>query len=169
VGEHVFVFAARPPTDHPVDVGLRSELALANAFVQLGYAVFLPVGHNHRCDLIVEHGERLLRVQCKTGRLRGGVIKFNTVSVRCNRRDAIRRSYDGEVDGFAVWCPQNATGYYVPIEDIASGIATLRVEPTINNQVSGVRWAEGYRLGGGEPGMGLEPTRAVLQERCSTN
>lgn len=98
-----------------------------------------------------------------------GVIKFNTVSVRCNSRDAIRRSYDGEVDGFAVWCLHNRTGYYVPIDEVASGIATLRVEPTANNQASGVRWASDYELGGREPGMGLEPTRAVLQERCSTN
>lgn len=163
------IFPARPSTDHPVDVGLRSELALANAFVQLGYAVFLPVGHNHRCDLVVEHGERLLRVQCKTGRLRDGVIKFNTVSVRCNTNNTVRRSYEGEVDGFAVWCPQNRSGYYVPIEEVASGIATLRVEATGNNQSRGVRWASESRLGGEEPGMGLEPTRAVLQERCSTN
>jgi hypothetical protein len=151
----VFVFSARPPTDHPVDVGLRSELALTNAYVQLGYAVFLPVGHNHRCDLVVEHGDRLLRVQCKTGRLRGGVIRFSTQSVRCNSRDAIRRSYAGEVDGFAVWCPQNATGYYVPIEDVASGIATLRVAPTATT-----RSAECA----GRPATGWEVERADVPE-----
>lgn len=137
---------ARPLTEHPVDIGLRSEVALTNAFVQLGYAVFLPVGHNHRYDLVLEDGGRFLRVQCKTGRLRGGVIRFNTVSVRCNRNDVLRRSYAGEIDAFAVWCPQNQKGYFVPADDLASGIATLRLTAAANNQQRGVRWAADYEL-----------------------
>src|SRR5689334_10496972 len=124
----MFVLTARPITDHPVDVGLRSEVALTNAFIQLGYAVFLPVGHNHRCDLLLEIGDGFLRVQCKTGRLREGVIRFNTVSTRSNRCDTVRRGYTGEIDGFAVWCPQNGQGYYVPVGDVAAGIGTLRVD-----------------------------------------
>jgi hypothetical protein len=166
----VFVLPPRPQTDHPVDVGLRSEVALTNLLVQMGYAVFLPVGHNHRYDLLLDVGDRFVRVQCKTGRLRDGVIRFNTVSTRCNRYDTLRRGYDGEVDGFGVWCPQNGRGYYVPIEDIASGIATLRLARTANNQQRGVRWAADYELAmPPEPGTGLEPARAVLQERCSTS
>jgi hypothetical protein len=150
---------------------VRSEVALTNVFIQLGYGVFLPVGHNHRYDLILDAGDRFLRVQCKTGKLRGGVIRFNTVSTRCNRYDVHRRSYDGEVDGFAVWCPQNAKGYYVPIEGLTAGVACLRLTPTANNQQRGVRWATDHELAvpAAEPGTGLEPVRAVLQERCSTN
>ncbi len=122
-------------------------MALTNRFVQLGHAVFLPVGHNHRYDLLLEAGDgRFLRVQCKTGRLRGGVIRFNTVSVRSNRKDVRRRGYVGEVDAFAVWCPQNGKGYLVPVEDSAAGIGTLRVEASANNQHRGVRWAKDYEL-----------------------
>jgi PD-(D/E)XK endonuclease len=98
----MFVFGVRPLTDHPVDVGLRSEHALVNRFVQLGCAVFLPVGPNHRYDLLLEQEPgRFLRVQCKTGRLRVGVIRFSTLSTRSNRRTVLRRSYVGEVDAFA--------------------------------------------------------------------
>lgn len=147
----MFVLRVRPLTDHPVDIGLRSEVALTNAFVQLGYAVFLPVGHNHRYDLVLEDDGRFLRVQCKTGRLRGGVIRFNTVSVRSNRRDVLRRGYAGEIDAFGVWCPQNGKGYFVPADDLASGIATLRLTPAVNNQRRGVRWAEDYELPGCGP------------------
>jgi hypothetical protein len=155
----VFVLPALPPTDHPVDIGLRSEVALTHIFVQLGYAVFLPVGHNHRFDLIVEARGQFLRVQCKTGRLRDGVVRFNTVSVRSNRRDVLRRSYAGEVDAFAVWCPQNGKSYFVPVGDLASGIATLRVLPAANNQRRGVRWAKDYEL--------ADPQRAESRGRDS--
>ena len=155
-------------------MGLRSEAALTNRFVQLGYAVFLPVGHNHRFDLLVEAADgRFLRVQCKTGRLRNGVIRFNTVSVRSNRRDVHRRSYADEVDAFGVWCPQNLTAYFVPIEEVARGIASLRVEETANRQSALVRWAADYALpepkGTAEPRTGFEPATPVLQERCSTS
>jgi Holliday junction resolvase-like predicted endonuclease len=31
-----------------------------------GYGVWMPIGHSPDCDLIAEHGERLLRVEVKT-------------------------------------------------------------------------------------------------------
>jgi hypothetical protein len=58
----------------------------------------------------------------------------------------LRRGYVGEVDAFGVWCPQNRRGYFVPIDDVAAGIATLRVGPTQNSQQHGVRWAKDYEL-----------------------
>jgi hypothetical protein len=131
---------------HPVDIGLRSEMAIANALVQLGYAVFLPIGHNHRYDLLLDLGDRFLRVQCKTGRLSRGRIQFNTVSTRGSRSSVHRRSYAGEVDAFAVHCPQNDTNYLVPIEVLAKGIGSLRVEATRNGQARGICWAAKYAL-----------------------
>jgi len=35
----------------------------------------------------------------------------------------------------------------VPVEDIAGLDGSLRVEPTANNQLKGVRWAEDYEIG----------------------
>ena len=72
---------------------------------QLGHAVLLPVGHNHRDDLVVDRGDGFLRIQCKTGRLRDGVIRFSTASVRCNMTGAYRRPYGEEIDAFAVSPP----------------------------------------------------------------
>jgi hypothetical protein len=48
--------------------------------------VSIPFGTNQRYDLIVDLGDRLVRVQCKTGRLRDGTIKFATQTVRVNTR-----------------------------------------------------------------------------------
>lgn len=66
----------------------------------------------------------------------------------------VKRGYAGEVDGFAVWCPQKGKGYYLPIADVASGIGTLRVEPPANGQRRGVRWAADYELGDGVTAAG---------------
>ena len=85
--EHAF--GATEPQDlsvHPVDVGQRTEAVILAELVKRGHTVLVPYGTNHRYDLVLETREGFLRVQCKTGRLRGGVIKFNTVSVRANTR-----------------------------------------------------------------------------------
>ena len=57
---------------------------------------------NSRYDLVVDFGDHFARVQCKTGRYRNGVIDFNTVSTRSNRNGVFRRSYEGEVEYFAI-------------------------------------------------------------------
>jgi hypothetical protein len=121
----------------------------------------------------VDLGDRFLRLQCKTGTLRRGVIHFNTVSIRSSMTRTVTRAYDGEVDAFAVHCPRNGRTYLVPVTEVAKGICSLRVTPTANGQRRGVRWAADYELPEPaalrEPETGLEPVRAVLQERCSTN
>ena len=70
---------ARPPTNHPVDVGTRSEAAILLRFIELGYDVLVPHGVNHRYDFVLDQGDRFLRIQCKTGRLRNGTISFSPV------------------------------------------------------------------------------------------
>ena len=133
------------PSSHPVDVGHRSEAAIIRELELRGYSVSVPLGTNQRYDLIVDVG-RLLRIQCKTGRIRNGAVVFRTESIRSNTRRAYRRGYVGEVDWFAVYCPDNNGVYFVPIEGIPLGEGRLRVEPTINNQAAGVRWARDYEL-----------------------
>jgi hypothetical protein len=137
-----------PPvlTDHPVDVGLRSEAAILAELVRRGYRALVPFGSNQRYDVVIDLGGRFLRAQCKTGRFRNGVVLFNTRSVRCNTRGAIFRDYDGDADLFLVYCPENATVYCVPVEEAPRGYMYLRVEPTLNGQRDGVRWASEYEL-----------------------
>ena len=67
-----------------MDVGERSEAVIFAELVKRGHRVLIPYGNNHRYDLVIDVGGRFLRAQCKTGRLRDGVIRFNTVSTRVN-------------------------------------------------------------------------------------
>ena len=133
-------------SDHPVDVGQRSETAILAAFVERRIQVWLPWCVNSRTDMIIRFGGRLLRIQCKTGRLRNGAIEFRPQSVRCNTKQTITRNYIGEVDYFAVYCPENKGIYMVPCDETTRGHTTLRLRPTANNQAKRIRWAADYAL-----------------------
>ena len=67
-----------------------------------------PRGFNHRYDLVLDLDGDFIRAQCKTGRLRNGVIVFNSESVRCNTKTAHRRGYVGDADVFLVHCPDES-------------------------------------------------------------
>ena len=109
--------------EHPKDVGDRSTLAIMLALRAHGYGVYTPFGENTRCDLIIEDGETLSRVQCKTGRLINGAIAFPTCSSYLHHPHPkiSHRTYVGEVDYFGVFCQQNGGVYMVPIDDLQSG------------------------------------------------
>ena len=128
-----------------MDVGTRSEAAILAELIRRGYDVSVPQGVNHRYDLIVDLGGRLLRAQCKTGRLRDGVVQFPTRSTRVNTKRTFVRDYVGQIEIFLVYCPNNKRVYCVPVDECRT-VGWLRVEPTANNQASGVRWARDYEL-----------------------
>ena len=139
---------APKPSDHPVDVGIRSEAAVIGELTRRGHCVLIPFSFNSRYDFVVDMDGRFVRVQVKTGKLRGGAIIFSTRSVRCSMTGVHTRNYDGEIDVFIVYCPQNDGIYVVPVEDAARGAGTLRIEPSANGQQKGVRWARDYELPG---------------------
>jgi hypothetical protein len=117
------------------------------AFQSLGYALYEPFGENTRCDLVVDPGGKPTRVQCKTGRLRDGAIVFALCSNYGHHRNpqSYRRDYQGEVDAFAVYCPETELVYLIPIGDLPGRTrAYLRVDPPLNNQAIGVRYAANY-------------------------
>ena len=95
--------------EHPKDVGDRSTLAIITVLRELGYGVYLPFGENTRCDLILERGEQLSRVQCKTGRLRQGAIAFAVCSCYGHHRNptTARRVYTGQIDPIRCLLPRH--------------------------------------------------------------
>jgi len=134
--------------EHPKEVGDRTTLAVMLALKGLGYQISVPFGENTRYDLIVDDGHRLQRVQCKTGRLRRGVVSFRTASSYAHHPNPKprQRHYRGQVDSFAVHCPENGGVYLVPIDVLPGVAAYLRVEPTANGQRKLVRKASTYQV-----------------------
>jgi PD-(D/E)XK endonuclease len=139
----------RPPlSDHPVDVGHRTEGAILSELVRRGYAVLVPFGVNQRYDIVIDLEGRFLRAQCKTGRLVDGVVRFSTRSVRSNTNRTFTRGYVGDADVFLVHCPETARVYAVPVENAPASCMYLRVDPTVNRQAQRVHWATDYELPG---------------------
>jgi hypothetical protein len=140
-----------PPSDlraseHPVDVGQRTEAVIACELMARGYSVLTPLGFNHRYDLVLDCGGVFVRVQCKTGRLRNGVILFAARSTRCNMNSVSTREYVGEADMFMVYCRETEGLYAVPIEDVKATGGRLRVASPANGQKTRIRWASDYEL-----------------------
>jgi hypothetical protein len=136
--------------EHPKDIGDRSTLAITLALRSLEYGVLLPFGENTRYDLVIDDRIRMARVQCKTGRLRSGAIAFPVCSCYGHHRNpqSARRGYQGQIDYFAVYCPETTGVYLVPIDDLrARSSASLRVDPPRNNQLKRVRFAADYEIG----------------------
>ena len=134
--------------EHPKDVGDRTPLAVMLALRDAGYAISVPFGENTRYDLI-DDGHRLLKVQCKTGRLRGGVVVFRPSSSYAHHASPrqTRRDYQGEIDYFGVHCRDTGEVYLVPIAAVTTTwMASLRIEPSRNGQHRGVRLASKYAI-----------------------
>ena len=135
--------------EHPKDIGDKSTLAIMLALRLHGYAVLVPFGENTRYDLVIDNGNCLRRVQCKTGRLRNGAVLFATCSSYAHHGSLAepRRDYRGQVDDFAVYCRELGAVYLIPIEDLGvRTLATLRVTPPANGQHKNVRIAAAYEL-----------------------
>jgi len=127
--------------------GEISEAVILAEFMKLGFAVLQPFGDNQPYDLVVEKDGKFFRIQCKTGKLVKGVVRFSTVSTLPRFKGGYAyTSYEGKIEWFVVYCPQNNTVYAIPIDDVSKSVCYLRVEKTKNNQSKGVRLAEDYLL-----------------------
>jgi PD-(D/E)XK endonuclease len=133
-------------TDHPVDVGHRTEAAIQLELLRRGYRVLVPLGVNQRYDLVLDTGDGFVRAQCKTGRLRDGCVVFRTASVQSNTRRSRVRDYAGGADVFLVYSPETRAVYVVPVAEASRSQMLLRVDRSRNAQAQGVHWATDYEL-----------------------
>jgi hypothetical protein len=153
--------------EHPKKVGDTSQLAIMLALDRVGYPVFLPYGENTRYDLVIDEGTRLARVQCKTGRLRGGAARFKACSSYAHHPNPkiLKRDYVDEVEYFGVYCMETDSVYLIPIEEVQPRWeCALRVDPARNGQQNRIRQAADYEVAqirirvtagpGGRPGAG---------------
>src|SRR5579859_4200387 len=134
-------------------IGERSQAHITARLLDVGYGVLLPFGDNGRYDLVIENADgQFYRIQCKTGWLEndGDYIEFATASTyyhtKAGRTGYGRKDYRGQVDYFAVYCPDTKGTYLVPIDNLPTTSAVLRLTPTGNGQEKNVRWAKDYEL-----------------------
>ena len=126
-----------------------SESAIITRFLQLGYVVLTPYGGNQRYDLVIEDAEgKLWRVQCKTGRIDEGntTIMFSTAIRNVTGKNRQPRHYRGQCDYFAVYNEALNKVYLIPVDQVGTTGAVLRLVPRKNNQDKNILWAKDYEL-----------------------
>jgi hypothetical protein len=127
-----------------VDRGHAGEALVLAALLASGCRVLLPFGDGHAFDLaLVTDDTRFLRVQCKVARRKGGCLEFNSSGTDHGRG---AQSYVGRADVFGVAHLSTSTVYLVPVTEAQATNTYLRLEPTLNNQVVGVRMAADYTI-----------------------
>jgi hypothetical protein len=128
---------------NPTTRGKRTEAMVLGALVEAGMSVLIP-WNEERFDLVIYEDSAFRRVQVKTGCLKDGYVLFRTVSV--HSQGAFRSTYEGQVDLFAVYCPETAAVYLVPPAGLPREMASLRLSPPKNGQTNGIRWARDFQL-----------------------
>ena len=126
--------------------GEISESIIISEMLKKELNVSIPFGENTPYDLIIDRNGELEKIQCKTGKLKEGVIRFNTVSTRSNFSETSEKSYKGRIDKFMVYCPDLDSLFEIPEEEASKGKMKLRVKEPENNQTKGINWAEDYKL-----------------------
>jgi hypothetical protein len=137
---------------HTKVLGDRATAHVLARLMEVYDTVLLPFGENQRYDLLVETKEgAFLKIQCKTGRLRKGAIRFPAASSsyhhpNTSRYENRKHSYRGQADYFGVYCPETEKVYLVPVDEVGLYSGFLRVEATLNKQAKNIRWAADYEV-----------------------
>lgn len=124
-----------------------TETQFLHELVTAGYGVSIPFGDNDPYDLVVDSGDELVRVQCKTGWLEGPCVRFKTASKTTRDGEPSMVGYEGEIDVFAVRCRDDEALYWVPVEEAGEKNTYLRVEDAEIDHPS-INWASRFEFSG---------------------
>src|SRR3954451_7530149 len=131
--------------------GAIAEAKIAAEALALGIPVLKPVAEHGRYDLAFDLEGELLRVQCKWGTLKDGVVKAHIGGSRHSpRRGYVLSTYSAtEIDAVAIYEATLERFFLVPGE-VVEGLSYLhlRIDPPKNNQRGAINWASGYELWG---------------------
>lgn len=126
--------------------GNITEGVVAGGLMKAGFPVFIPIGTKKDYDLVIEKEGELARVECRTGWLKDGSIRFNTSrSVYNGYGPGKSVPTSPKVEFFGVYCPDTDEVYLVPNFGNRSQMR-LRVEPAPNNQTANTRLASDFVL-----------------------
>jgi len=129
-------------------LGDETEARALSALMRRGLSVSVPFGDNDRYDRVVDDGQQLYRVQCKTGSRVNGTIRFKLYSSTVSDGELVDTAYSaGEVDAFVVAAPSAEPLYWVDIDETGSGEMRLRIkEPHPKAPKSKINWAADFEL-----------------------
>ncbi|SEO65971.1 PD-(D/E)XK endonuclease [Halorientalis persicus] len=121
------------------DRGDTTEARIIHALIARGYSVSIPFGDNDSYDLVVDSTPGLHRVQCKTGWIEDGCVRFKTASKTTVDGDVVAKEYGDSIDAFAIRCKDTDRLYWVPETRAGKKNTYLRVDdpeidhPSVND------------------------------------
>lgn len=127
------------------EIGDTAVAGVLARLLKRGYAILLPFGDSQRYDLVLDKDGQFFRVQCKSGRVRNGCIRFNSSSTEWYKGHR-RRNYKGQIDYFGIYCPELDKTYLVPVDIVGETQGILRINPPKNNQSKYIRWCNKYEI-----------------------
>lgn len=126
----------------------KGDLGVAKAHADLaeqGYLVLWPATEHAPFDLVAYAEGEFLRVQVKYRAAKRGVVEVALGANWADRHGTHRRPLDkAEVDVLCVYCPDTDACSYLLLTGLGACVM-LRIEPTRNGQVRGVRMARDHR------------------------
>ncbi|WP_265109688.1 group I intron-associated PD-(D/E)XK endonuclease [Halosolutus halophilus] len=135
---------------NPKAVGDETEAKIVATLIADGYSVSVPFGDNDKYDLVVDDGDRLYRIQCKTAwQNKAETIRFNTHSQTTRDGSYHEQTYDDVIDAFIVRDPGRDQLYWIPIDDATEQKMELRFEASIDHP--SINWATDYEFDGEIP------------------
>ncbi len=131
--------------------GEFGEAMVIADLIRQGHDVAIPFGHNQPFDLIVVRKEdgRLEKVQVKYTTSDGKTVR---AIIGSSSAWVGHRYTAGEVDWVVIYEATTSQCFYLP-SSLWDGYTqlTLRMAPTANAQVKGIRWAEQFTRIAGDP------------------
>jgi len=90
------------------------------AFLKKDCSVSVPIGDNQKYDIIVDNNVGLQRIQCKTGKLKSGVITANVGRVHIGKSKKSEKFLytKTEIDCIAIYCPDTDKCYLLTADDM---------------------------------------------------
>ena len=152
--------------------GAIAEAKIAAAAVELGISILRPINEHARYDLGFDVGDKILRVQCKWGRLDddGAVVQVQLQgSWLSPTAGYVRSSYSAEeIDLVAVYCHPLDRCYLLPIALVAGRRAIfLRLTPPQNGQRACINLADEFEFSGAVAQL-VEHQSGTLRARGSS-
>jgi len=128
----------------PKQKGEITEAIILAKFIERGEVVLLPWGDNQRFDMVLYRNNKFIRIQCKTGKIVNGTIRCNAKSTNWNTLE--HYDYKGQIEFFAIYCPDNKKCYMISVDDVGISQISLRIDiPKHGNQYS-FKWAKDYEI-----------------------
>ena len=137
--------------ENTLQKGLLTEINCIQDFIRLGYRCLKPVDDGSKYDLVVDLGNKFIRIQCKTASWATDTVQekvaftINTCCQTTNTKATTRHKYSkNDIDYFYTWF--EGQGYLVSIEEATGVTFRWRYEYPVSGQKQNIHIADEYKI-----------------------